>query len=255
MRGTMGRMSIPDYMIEFHRNAARQAPGSDDSTRRALSLVPGVDMVRRVLDLGCGTGAQSLVLAQETGATITAVDILPEFLEELEARARAAGVADRIATLEASMIDLDLPPEHYDLLWSEGSAYTVGFEAGLRYWKRFLAPGGALVVSELCWLTDDRPPEIEEYWAEGYPGIGTVEEKLAEAARAGYTCIEHFVLPPEAWTDGYYTPIRERSEAFSEAHGRDPEIDAFLDSGLDEAAMYDRFGEYYSYVFFVLRAG
>lgn len=249
----MDAMSIPDYMIEFHRRARRQGPGTDASTRRALAAVPGSTEVRRILDLGCGTGAQSLVLARETGAQVTAVDILPEFLAEVESRARELGIDDRIATLEASMIDLELPREHYDLLWSEDSVYTVGFENGLQYWKQFLAPEGTLVVSELCWLTDERPEEIEDYWTEGYPGIGTVEEKLAAIDQAGYTCIEHFVLPPEGWTEGYYTPIRERTEAFSTEYGRDPEVDAFLDSGLDEAAMYDRFGEYYSYVFFVLQ--
>jgi SAM-dependent methyltransferase len=245
-------MDVPEYMIDFHRVACRQGPGSDASTRRALNAVPNADSVTSILDLGSGTGAQSLVLARETGASVTAVDVVPQFLEELEHRAAAADVGDRISTVDASMDDLHLPVQSFELLWSECSAYTIGFDTALRYWRRFLVPGGHLVVSELCWLTDSRPQQAEKFWAQAYPDMTTVQSTLASIEAAGYTCLEHFALPPEAWRDGYYRPIRQRSTAFLEAYGNSAEVAAFIAAGLEEAQIYDDFGEHYSYVFFVL---
>ena len=246
-------MEIPDYLIDFHRIARRQGPGSDASTRRALGAVPNVAGVETILDLGCGTGRQTLVLAHETDAQITAVDILRPFLDELEIRAAAEGVAERITTREASMDDLGLDGRSFDLVWSEGSAYTVGVENALRHWRDLVAPGGAVVVSDLCWLTDSRPGEIEDFWAQGYPDITTINGRLRSFEPAGYECTTHFVLPPEGWTDEYYTPIRERSPDFLRAHGGDADVAVFLDSGLEEARLYDQYGDYYSYVYFVLR--
>jgi len=61
----------------------RHGPGSDDSTREALRRLPPLPAAPRVLDLGCGAGRQTLVLARELGAPITAVDLHAPFLAKL----------------------------------------------------------------------------------------------------------------------------------------------------------------------------
>src|SRR5699024_219546 len=142
-------MAIPDYLIDFHPTARRQGPGSDASTRRPLDALPAAAAAETSLDPGCGTGRQTLVLGAETQAQITAPAILPPSRDELEARAAGEGVAERITTREASMDDLGLAGHSFDLLWSEGSAYTVGVENALRHWRPLVAPGGAVVVSDL----------------------------------------------------------------------------------------------------------
>ena len=50
--------------FELFSGLPRQGPGSAASTRRALGLVPGVGPRTRVLDIGCGTGDQTMVLAR-----------------------------------------------------------------------------------------------------------------------------------------------------------------------------------------------
>ena len=42
----------------------------------------------------------------------------------------------------------------YDLVWAEGSAYSIGFENALALWRTLLRPGGCLVVTELVWFCE-----------------------------------------------------------------------------------------------------
>ncbi len=72
-------------LVDLHTPNPRLGPGSDEHTRRALELsglLGRTDL--EVADLGCGTGASALVLAESLDAHITAVDLFPAFLRELE---------------------------------------------------------------------------------------------------------------------------------------------------------------------------
>ena len=95
-------------LFELFESTPRQGPGSVASTHRALTLLPDGMRIERVLDLGCGTAPSTLVLPEDTGAQITAVDIHPPFLETLRGRAAERGVAGRITTLVADMSDTDV---------------------------------------------------------------------------------------------------------------------------------------------------
>ncbi|MDL2252763.1 class I SAM-dependent methyltransferase [Ruminococcaceae bacterium OttesenSCG-928-I18] len=244
-----------NLILEFHRDAERQGPGSDEMTLRALGAVPNSKPAKSILDIGCGTGAQTMVLAKNTQAQVTAVDITPMFLEALPERARTCGVEHRIQPMEMSMDALSFPDGSFDLVWAEGCIYHIGFEWGLREWKRLLRPDGCLVVSEICWLTETRPQELHDYWVNAYSEIDTIPAKEKVISDCGYTLLEHFILPESCWTDHYYTPIRERTAAFAEQYGYVEGVRDFLDAGLEEADLYDRYKEYYSYVFFIMRCG
>ncbi|MDQ4103702.1 MAG: class I SAM-dependent methyltransferase [Actinomycetota bacterium] len=62
---------------------------------------------------------------------VTAIDTHPPFLARLRELADAAGIGHRIQTLQASMEKLPLPDASADLVWAEGSAYVMGFDAAL----------------------------------------------------------------------------------------------------------------------------
>ena len=104
----------------FAASMPRLAPGDDESTRRALEMLYGVELESvgsafRVLDIGCGNGAQTLRLAAELGRRVTAVDDHQPYLDELKRRAEAQGLAERIETRCADMKGLDLGGETFDL--------------------------------------------------------------------------------------------------------------------------------------------
>ena len=105
-----------DYqlLIDLHKHAVRQGPGGEAETKRALALA-GLDRSRplKIADIGCGTGASTVLLAKELGAEITAVDFLSEFLDELQSRAHDHGVADKITTLLTRSLMRSGPRELY----------------------------------------------------------------------------------------------------------------------------------------------
>ena len=88
-----------EAFLRLHSGLAKQGPGSDESTRRALSMVLALREEPQVLDIGCGPGRQTLALARLTRGKITAVDVTVSYLEQLNERAQRAGVAERIETI------------------------------------------------------------------------------------------------------------------------------------------------------------
>lgn len=197
-----------DLLIDLHVDGARQGPGSDAATRQAIALAGlGPDPALRIADIGCGTGAASLLLARELGAQVVAVDFLPRFLAKLAHAAGAAGFTERITPVAATMEALPFTDAAFDVVWSEGAIYNMGFAQGVASWRRLLEPGGILAVSELTWLTAERPAELQAYWDEAYPEVATASAKIAVLERHGFSPKGYFVLPPECWLDAYYRPM------------------------------------------------
>ena len=241
-----------DLLIDLHIDAERQGPGSDEVTRRAITLA-GLRALSglEIADIGSGTGASTFVLAEDLDARVTAVDFLPAFLERLDHEARQRDVADRITTLSASMDELAFEPQSFDVIWSEGAIYNMGFAAGVRAWREFLKPGGVLAVSEITWLTDQRPAELEMHWAEEYPEIATASAKIAILESAGYTPIGYFPLPASCWLDHYYQPMQERFTVFLERHGHSAGARAIVDAERHEMGLYEQFSSFVSYGFYI----
>ena len=241
-------------LIDLHKDGARQGPGGDDETSLAVSLsgLRGATNLK-IADIGCGTGASTLVLARELDAHITAVDFCPEFLTKLEDVAARAGVADRITTLSASMEALPFAEAAYDAIWSEGAIYNMGFAEGVRAWRRFLRPGGILAVSELTWLSDNRPDALQAHWMREYPDVDTASAKLAVLEREGYSPAGYFPLPRYCWLDNYYRPLQRRFAAFLDRHGHAPAARAIVAAEENEIALYEKYSEYFGYGFYVAR--
>jgi SAM-dependent methyltransferase len=240
--------------FELFSGLPRQGPGDEASTLRALALVPRTSARTRILDVGCGTGLSSRVLARSTPARVVGVDDHPPFVEELNRQAQALGLADRLEARVGDMRRLDFAPGSFDLVWSEGAIYVMGFEAGLRAWRPLLAPGGHVAVTEVCWMRPDPPPECAAFWAEEYPAIRDVASRLATIEGCGYHTVGHFALPPSSWWDDYYRPLEGNLALFRDRHRGEPDASGLADQVQREIDVWRRYSGYYGYVFFVMRA-
>jgi len=241
-------------LIDLHRHATRQGPGGEAETKRALELA-GLDRSRslKIADIGCGTGASTILLAKELDAEITAVDFLTEFLDELQSRAKDHGVADRITTLNCSMDALPFTVGEFDVIWSEGAIYNMGFEAGVSAWSRFLKPGGKLIVSEITWLCATRPPELQSHWESEYPEVDVASTKIGILERHGYSPEAYFFLPMHCWLENYYRPMQSRFDTFLDRHGRSDQAKAIVEAERHEIALYEKYSAYYSYGVYVAK--
>ncbi|GED47354.1 methyltransferase type 11 [Vreelandella aquamarina] len=241
-------------LADLHRDTERQGPCGQAETRLAIEL-SGLRERRglRIADLGCGTGASTLVLAHMLDASIVAVDFLEPFLETLTARADDAGVAERIIPCTASMEALDFAAESLDAIWSEGAIYNIGFERGVREWHRFLKPGGILAVSELTWLTERRPAELDAYWREQYAEVDTAAAKMALLEHHGYAPLGYFVLPRHCWLEGYYLPLQQRFQTFLSAHENSAAARTIVQDCRQEIDLYERYSQYFGYGFYIAR--
>lgn len=241
-----------ELLVDLHIDGERQGPGSDEVTRRAIALA-GLDGASnlRIADIGCGTGASALVLADDLDAHVVAVDFLPPFLARLNNTANQRGLADRITTSAGSMEELEFEDQSLDVIWSEGAIYNIGFENGVRSWRQYLLPGGVLAVSELTWLTHRRPAELDGHWMKVYPEVSTASAKLAALEEAGYSPVGYFPLPESCWLDHYYRPMQSRFAAFLERHDHSPAATEIVEAEQLEIDLYERFSEFVSYGFYI----
>ncbi|MFP2897377.1 HipA domain-containing protein [Corallococcus sp. 4LFB] len=196
--------------------------------------------------------ASSLVLARELGTRVTAVDLHRPYLDRLEREAREQGLSDAIVTRQEDMGALTLPPASFDLIWSEGAIYVMGFGQGLRQWRPLLAPGGQVAVTECSWLTDVRPPEAVRFWSAAYPSMAHVAQNRATAEAAGFTVLDTFTLPASAWWDDYYTPLLQRIDRLRPT--ADAALREVIAAAEQEVNLYRRHGDSYGYVFYLLRS-
>ena len=245
---------MTSLFFEIFSGLPRQGPGDAASTIRALNLVPGIGPDSRVLDLGCGTGVQTRVLAQSSAARILAIDNHPPFVDEANRQAKAVGLSSRVETRVGDMGRLDFAPASFDLIWCEGAIYAIGFKAGLRQWRPLLVPHGHLAVTEVCWSQPDRPAECAEFWAREYPAIRDATTLLAVIDSSGYDTVGHFALPTSSWWDDYYAPLQQHVTSFRTRHRDEAEAQALADQIQTEIDIWQAYSAFYHYEFFVMRA-
>jgi SAM-dependent methyltransferase len=242
-----------EALFILHRDIPREGPGSDAATRDALRRLPPLPPRPRILDLGCGPGKQTLVLARHYQSPIIAVDFHAPYLDALQQAAEAEGLAHLIIPRQGQMEHLDEQPTSVDLIWIEAAIYIVGFAAGLQLWRPLLRDGGLLVASEATWLTDDPPAEVRDFWHGEYPAMTTVAGNIATAVACGYEVLDHFTLPPSAWWDEYYTPLKARMDRLGAEAERNPALAAVLAESQREMDMHARYSDAYGYVFYLMR--
>ena len=266
----MGPMDAMEVFHAIHTGLSQEAPGSDASTLRALKVI---DLPPQpvILDIGCGPGRSAALLAQETvgpvlaeagqnhdeGGLIVGVDIFMRYLEATRQRAN-------VLVARASMTTLPFRPGTFDLIWSEGAIYNMGFKEGVKSWRPLLKESGYLVLTEACWFTDERSREAREFWAEGYPAMTTIEENVEILKTQGYELLDVFPLPQSDWWT-YYDLVAKRLDELSDElqisganeGNQDHDTDEMscalqvIEGERQEIELYRKYGHTYGYAFFI----
>ena len=242
-----------NLICEFFSNMKRQGPGSPEVTLKALGFVDNLTEQSRVADLGCGTGGQTMTLAQHTRGKITGLDLFPDFINIFNRNARRLGLQDRVKGIVGSMDNLPFQHGELDLIWSEGAIYNIGFERGLNEWRKYLKTGGYIAVTESSWFTDERRVEINNFWMNAYPEIDTIPHQIAKIHEAGYLPVATFVLPENCWTEHYFAPKVAVQEMFLDKYAGNKTVEEFVRLQYHEEELYRKYKKFYGYVFFIAK--
>ncbi|MDR2915894.1 MAG: class I SAM-dependent methyltransferase [Tannerella sp.] len=238
-------------ICEYFSNVERQGPGSPEATIKALDFIDNLTPQSRIADLGCGTGGQTMTLAQNAPGQVTGLDLFSDFISIFNRNAHALGLSDRVKGIAGSMDHLPFEKESLDLIWSEGAIYNIGFERGLKEWRDYLKTGGYIAVSESSWFTPQPPDEIYDFWMAHYPEIDTIPNKVAQIQNAGYIPVATFILPENCWTEHYFTPCCKTHEAFLKKHAGSKTAEELIAGQLHEMELYHKYKEFYGYVFYI----
>ena len=242
-----------NLICEYFLNTERRGPGSPEVTLKALGFIDNLTDQSLIADLGCGTGGQTLVLAQHAPGYITGLDFFPGFIDRFNSNARGLNLQDRVKGIVGSMDNLPFGEGELDLIWSEGAIYNIGFERGLNEWRKYLKTGGYIAVSESAWFTEERPAEIHDFWMEAYPQIDTIPNQVALIQKAGYLPVASFILPETCWTEHYFAPLVKAREKFLAKYPENKTAEELVAMSHHEEVLYRKYKEFYGYVFYIAK--
>ncbi len=202
-------------------------------TRRAFGVLPAMENPR-ILDIGCGSGVPTIELAKFSKGKIVALDIDGSQLELLERKLQELRLEDRIEILNRSITNIDFDDNSFDLIWSEGSIYVPGFKAGLNKWRRFLKPGGFMVIH------DER---------------GDIDEKLRHIVNCGYEILDYFILDRDIWWNEYYSPLEGEIRKLQNRYSDESDIRIKFAKDLREIELFKKGPEKFESAFFIIQKG
>ncbi|MCC6144597.1 MAG: methyltransferase domain-containing protein [Candidatus Hydrogenedentes bacterium] len=239
--------------FELFESLPRQGPGNRACAARVLARCADLPAEPAVLDLGCGVGGQTLHLAELTSGTIIALDSHAPSIERLRETVNAKGLAGRVRPVVGDMADPGVPAASQDLIWSEGALYNIGIPRALGVCHRLLRPGGYLAFTDPVWRVENPPPEIRAIFESDYPAMGRAADIAVVIDQSGFSLLDHFPLPDEAWWEDFYTPMERRIAELREVYSGDAEALEVLDQLAQEPELHRKYSSCYAYEFFVAR--
>jgi SAM-dependent methyltransferase len=168
-------------------------------------------------------------------------------------KAKHEGVADSITSKCISMLEMDFKDNTFDIIWSEGALYFMGFQKGLRKCHQLLKNNGYLAVTELVYLDSNPPAAVVEYIAGEYPDIKDVNGNIELIRKEGFNLISNFTLPEDSWLVPYYLPMEEElPHLIKKYQGNKIALDVFS-AFKKEIDFYKKYSQFYGYEFFIMQ--
>jgi len=204
------------YMADFERifeGLDRLGPGDDDDSLRSRNSIP--INTGELLEIGCGKGVTTKLLAEHTQFSFTALDNDEYSLSCLRERIEQTSLENRITPVCASMTELPYAKNKFDVIWAEGCAYIMGVEQALNDWRPFIKANGYLVISDLVWLTESPDAEALEFWQQNYPSMTTKAKRCQMMEKSGYQVIDSFTQSAKSWNN-YLNPLKDKLAKLSD---------------------------------------
>ena len=239
-------MIPPEAFFTIHADLPREGPGCAEDVIWACDLA-GVARDARILDAGCGPGADIAALLEHAPiGSVLGVDKHAPFIAQAR---QLYGQEPRVSLHVGDMADADGP---FDFIWCAGALYFLGIETGLEVLRQKLSPGGAIAFSHLVYTVDAPDPEAQAALQAEMPDIDGIPALSVRIRDAGFDLLGQRVLQAKAWA-AYYEPMRARFDTLRS--GANAELQSAIAEHEAEIALYDRIGAQFGYVLSVVRPG
>ncbi len=218
-----------DILTELDRDGLRG--NFNRFTRRAFQMLPRLDRPR-ILDIGCGTGVPALELARLSDGEIFGIDIDEAALEGFSRKIADAGLQDRAKAVKCSLFDIEFPDESFDIVWAEGVIAIIGFDKGLREWRRLIKPHGYLGIHD---------------------NVDDIQRKTEAIPAHGYAIINTFAVPKDTWWDEHYCLLEKRIQKLRNKYRENADVLALLNKEQNEVEMFKNEPRYHGSIFYVIQ--
>lgn len=246
-------MNIPDILIpEFISIIEGLAPHSYPSTKKALSFIPGLEKMKKIADIGCGQGYQSIILLERTKSQIIAIDHRIDFIQSFRRELKNQKLNIKITPILSEFDNLPFLEEELDLIWSEFATSEVDFNWALDNWAKYLKMGGYIGICAYCWLNNNPPEEVLDFFLRNKININFISNRIEKMEKIGFIPISHFIMAEECWWN-YFIPFDTAINVSNllEKYSQNSDVVQFVKDVNTEIALYEKYGDYYGYVFFI----
>lgn len=240
------------YFHELFLGLPRAGLGDNKFTRKAFSYLKNLPSEPFILDIGCGYGIQTLELARISKGKIIALDNYQPFLDILMANIKKGGFDNRIIPKNQSMLEMDFKNDTFDIIWSEGAIFIMGFRNGLKKCNQLLKNKGYFVVSDAVLFLPDLPKPLKDFWDERDPAIKDIKSNISLIKDEGFNVLSHFPLPKSCWIDFYSRMNKVIKELKKKYYDNKIALQVF-EKCEKEIIIYDKYSDYYGYEFFIMQ--
>ena len=242
-----------EYLYELTEALPRCGPGDNQFTRRAFDAIPKPPKHPFILDIGCGPGVQTMALARISNGKIIALDNHQAYLDKLMQQARDEGLDQQIVPTNLSMLDMDFEENSFDIIWSEGALYFMGFQNGLKRCHQLLKNNGYLAVTELVYIAPNPPESVIQFFENEYPDIKDVKANCEVIQKEGFKIISTFTLPESAWLNPYYLPMEKELPRLNKKYQGNKTALGVIEGFRHEIDFYKKYSKFYGYEFFIMQ--
>jgi ubiquinone/menaquinone biosynthesis C-methylase UbiE len=177
-------MSVEEQAPLYFSGDARLGLGRH--SLRRMALIARLGNGSKVLDLGCGSGSASILLAKDFGCSVVAADDDGAALATLASRARSESLSPRVETLKIDFAQLTFADGEFNLVIAPAvSVYS--FPEAARKLRRYLAPRGRLLICHPVRVGHQGSSVLAKYWEQKLGGpLQLPRELLQVFEHAGY---------------------------------------------------------------------